>query len=339
MSEDKTSEAGSRKFYRDSDRIIGVHKCETYPSTMQISSIGIIGFGDFGQFLFKLAKEKFPSIAVKVSSSKNVPNRKDFFELAEVCKTDVLFICVPIAAFEETVNKILPLLGKNTIICDVATVKIHTVKILRDKKVPNFIATHPMFGPYSYAKKENSLKDLRIALCDSSLTKEEMAQVIDFLQAAELKVLELTADEHDRLIAETLFLTHLVGQTVKKGGFERTSIDTVSYGFLMDAVESVAHDEQLFRDVFKFNPYCKDVLARYEKAEKETVVSLNQSDSIFPPQRSKSNSNSPDTTFQHSQECENVVKRQKEKSPRCEAKACCSGPDQTGSATGQHGTR
>jgi prephenate dehydrogenase len=92
----------------------------------------------------------------------------------------------------------------------------------------------------------------------------------------ELKVLELTADEHDRLIAETLFLTHLVGQTISKGSFERTSIDTVSFGFLMDAVESVAHDEALFRDVYRFNPYCKEVLARYEAAERAVKDSLNQ---------------------------------------------------------------
>jgi prephenate dehydrogenase len=94
------------------------------------------------------------------------------------------------------------------------------------------------------------------------------------LKNAELTVLSLTADEHDRLIAETLFLTHLVGQTVHKGGFERTAIDTVSFGFLMDAVESVAHDEALFRDVYAYNPYCKDVLARFEKAQKDTLASL-----------------------------------------------------------------
>ncbi len=243
---------------------------------MTIQSIGIIGFGSFGQFLFELSKEHFPDLMVKVSSSRQEPDGKDFFPLEEVCATDLLFLCVPINAFEETVEKILPLLGENTVVCDVTTIKKHTVSVLQEKKVPHYIATHPMFGPYSYAKHNNSLKSLRIAVCDSSLDKNEMRNVMEFLEKAELKVLEMSADEHDRLIAETLFLTHLVGQTILKGGFKRTSIDTVSYGFLMDAVESVAHDEALFRDVFTYNPYCKEVLERYENAEKDVVSSLRQ---------------------------------------------------------------
>ncbi len=132
-----------------------------------------------------------------------------------------------------------------------------------------------MFGPYSYAKHGNSLKDLRIVVCHSSLSEDSMGGVLNFLRQAELKVLELTTDDHDRLVAETLFLTHLVGQTVKKGRFERTAVDTVSFGFLMDAVESVAHDDALFRDVYKYNPYCKEVLARFEKAEGDIKATLN----------------------------------------------------------------
>lgn len=102
-----------------------------------------------------------------------------------------------------------------------------------------------------------------------------MESVLDFLGWAGLKVLELSVDEYDRLVADTLFLTHLIGQTIKRGGFERTAIDTVSFGFLMNAVESVAHDEALFRDVYKYNPYCKDVIARLEKAEGDIKRSLN----------------------------------------------------------------
>lgn len=243
---------------------------------MNISSVGIIGFGDFGQFLFQLIKDRYPNLIVKISSSSKEPDGHHFFSLGEVCTTDILLLCVPISAFEATIRKVLPLLGATTIVCDVATVKKYTISILQKNKVPRYVATHPMFGPYSYAKHGNSLRDLRIAVCDASLNEQALSGVLAFLHGENLKVLELTADEHDRLIAETLFLTHLVGQTIKRGGFERTSIDTVSFGFLMDAVESVAHDEALFRDVFNYNPYCKDVLERHEKAEKEIIASLAQ---------------------------------------------------------------
>ncbi len=241
---------------------------------MNIGSIGIIGFGDFGQFIAALAKEHFPGVQVKISSSRNPADGTRFFSFEETCTTDLLFLCVPISAFEATVQKIQPFLGEQTIVVDVTTVKKHTTTVLRENNIPRFIATHPMFGPYSYAKHGNSLKDLRIALCDSTLSPDELSEVITFLKDAELKILELGPDEHDKLVAETLFLTHLVGQTIHKGKFERTSIDTVSFGFLMDAVESVMHDDALFQEVYKYNPYCKEVLERYEGAEKEVISSL-----------------------------------------------------------------
>lgn len=78
---------------------------------MEIESIGIIGFGDFGKFLFSLAKEQVPQIPVKVYSSRKEPDNNDFFALAEVRESDLLLICVPIAAFAETIQKILPFLG------------------------------------------------------------------------------------------------------------------------------------------------------------------------------------------------------------------------------------
>ncbi len=241
---------------------------------MKISSIGIIGFGSFGKFVFHLAQEKFPDISVKVSSLSHPADGKKFFDISEVCKTDLLILCVPISAYKGTIEKIAPLLAENTLVCDIATVKKHTAELLRTKNISRYISIHPMFGPYSYAKHGNSLEGLRMVFCETSLGTDERADVITFFKNHGLSVLEMTADEHDKLSAETLFLTHLVGQAVKKGNFHRTDLDTLSFGYLMDVVESVAHDDELFHDVFKYNPYCKEVLARFEKAEQATAQSL-----------------------------------------------------------------
>ncbi|OGG59732.1 hypothetical protein A2765_04045 [Candidatus Kaiserbacteria bacterium RIFCSPHIGHO2_01_FULL_56_24] len=237
-------------------------------------TLGILGYGDFGKFLHELARGHLPDMAVKVSSSRFPADGKTFFSLEEVCQSDILILSVPISAFEEVVKNIAPLIGANTLVCDVATVKKHSVDILRSQKIPHFIATHPMFGPYSYEKQNKSLKGLRIAVCDSTLSQSEFAKMLEFFRGADLNVLEMTPDAHDKLIAETLFLTHLIGQIVTLGKFERTSIDTISFGFLMDAAESVAHDDALFRDVFRYNPYCKDVLARFEAVENRIADSL-----------------------------------------------------------------
>ncbi len=126
-----------------------------------------------------------------------------------------------------------------------------------------------MFGPYSFEKKGNSLDGLRLIISEHTLQDDVFRAAIQFFEDAGLVVLPTTADEHDRMLAETLFLTHYIGQIIARAGFVRTDIDTVSFGFLMDAVESVKHDTKLFEEVYRFNPYCKKVIERCETAERD----------------------------------------------------------------------
>ena len=237
---------------------------------MEVRSIGIVGDGQFGRFLARLAREHLHASVV-------VAPQGDDEALRAAAASDVVVLCVPISAYDSVAKAIASQIGERTIVCDIATVKMHTVKALRDAGITRFISTHPMFGPYSYEKHGKSLRGLRIALCETALDPGEREQVAAWLSSLGLAVLELSPEAHDKLIAETLFLTHLVGQVVHRGGFERTEIDTVSFGYLMDAVESVAHDEALFRDVFRYDPYCTDVLARFEQTRSDVVSGLERS--------------------------------------------------------------
>jgi len=235
---------------------------------MDVHSVGIIGYGQFGRFVEMLVRERFPQVEIRIA------RRGESDAIASAAASDLVFLCVPISAYEVTARMIAPSVSEASIVVDVATVKSHTVQALRDAGIKRFIATHPMFGPYSYEKQGKSLNGLRIALTESTLTGDETGECIRFLEEHGLRVLRMSSDEHDQLIAETLFLTHLLGQTVHQGGFERTSIDTVSFGYLMDAVESVAQDEALFRDVYRFNRHCEAVLARVEAVQRNIAASL-----------------------------------------------------------------
>jgi len=126
-----------------------------------------------------------------------------------------------------------------------------------------------MFGPESYSKRSQDVAGFRIVVTDHTLPKEQYTALTAFLRSIGFTVIEMTAQQHDKHVAETLFLMQFIGQTLFKAEFDRTDIDTVSFGFLMDAVESVRGDEQLFKDVYRFNPYCKEVLERFGNSEKE----------------------------------------------------------------------
>lgn len=235
---------------------------------MQVKTVGIIGYGAFGALLHTLLNRFASDIEVRIYSKDEKPDGKTFFSLSQTAKTDAVILAVPIAAFEEVLKKILPLARKDTLIVDVATVKAHTTGLLQKlAKGRRYIATHPVWGPESYEKRSGDVRGFRIVVTAHTLPTSEYELLRGTLKMCGFDVVEVSAAEHDQHLAESLFLTHFIAQLIMRAGFERTAVDTVSFGFLMNAVESVRHDVALFRDVFRFNPYCKAVLERIEKAE------------------------------------------------------------------------
>jgi prephenate dehydrogenase len=238
-------------------------------------SVGIIGYGNFGSFIHELLKRFAPSVTVKVFTPEKSVDDVLFFSREEAAQCDVVVFAVPIRAYEDALKETVPLMKKEGIIVDVATVKMHTVALL--KKYSNgrpYIATHPMFGPESYQKRSKNVSGFRVVVTEHTLPPSTYGIFLDFLRACSFTIVEMTAESHDKQLAETLFLTHFVGQIVTRAGFVRTDIDTVSFGFLMDAVDSVKNDTQLFRDVFQYNPHCKKVLERFSVSKDEVTALL-----------------------------------------------------------------
>ncbi|MEN9920862.1 MAG: hypothetical protein RL538_755 [Candidatus Parcubacteria bacterium] len=240
-----------------------------------ISTVGIIGYGHFGQFLHELAGRFFPEVKVRVYSRRAEIDNETFFSFEDACLCDVVILCGAIKEYEEQIKAVVKLTLPETIIVDVATVKKHTSEILRQHcEGRRFLSTHPMFGPESYKKHGGNVNGFRIVVTDYMLANDHYQILKNVFATLGFLIIEMTADEHDKRLAETLFLTHYVGQSILKAGFERTSIDTLSFQFLMDAVESVKDDKELFRDVYRFNPYCKEVAKRLHEAQEEVFKEL-----------------------------------------------------------------
>src|SRR5688572_17408714 len=111
--------------------------------------IGIIGYGSFTKFLETAITQYFPETEILVYSRSNQVDNKKFFELSDVCSTDILIPSVPIHAFEDTIKQISPLLTEKTLVFEVCSVKVHPKEVL-EKYLPeniSYILSHPMFGP------------------------------------------------------------------------------------------------------------------------------------------------------------------------------------------------
>ncbi|MBO6835297.1 MAG: prephenate dehydrogenase/arogenate dehydrogenase family protein [Alphaproteobacteria bacterium] len=242
---------------------------------MATFTLGILGYGHFGAFLHRMAERFIPDVTVRVHTRSRKPGDGVFTTFEEAVDSDALLLCVPIGVYEETLHAIKDLLRPETILIDVATVKRHTGDLIR-AIVPGqpHICTHPMFGPESYTKQGGDVTGFRIVITETNLPDATVEPIRSMLRREGFDIVEKTADEHDRELAETLFLTHYVGQVIARGGFERTEIDTVSFGFLMDAVDSVRHDTRLFEEVCRFNSYCEEVVRRFDRSERDVKERL-----------------------------------------------------------------
>ncbi len=239
-------------------------------SECTVKNIGIIGHGKFGKHLDEdLLVRYAPHVSVRIFSRGKTGGR--FVSFDEVAACDVIFLTVPIHAIEDTLFRLLEnkQLRPDAIIVDVASVKQHTVEIFhRLAQGRRYLLTHPMFGPESFKKRNGNIAGFRIVVADHTLPKNVYLELQRFLTECGFNVIEVEAAVHDKHLAGTLFLAHYAGQIVYRAGFNRTLLDTVSFESLMNAVESVANDTELFEDVYRYIPKeCDEVIARFKTAQ------------------------------------------------------------------------
>ena len=239
---------------------------------MPPKSVGIIGYGQFGQFVTTLVQRFFSDVELRICGGRNATAE----EWRHTATADVVVVCVPIAHYQQTLNRLADSIAEHTIVLDVATVKGITTEWFQTNQQfsGRYICTHPMFGPASYQKTGGDITGFRIVVTDHNLPPEQYQAICTLLDTLGFRIITMDADAHDRYLAETLFLTHFLAQTVTAANFVRTDIDTVSFGFLMDAVESVRDDVALFRDVYQHNPHCDTVLRRLREAGTQVEQTL-----------------------------------------------------------------
>ena len=185
--------------------------------------------------------------------------------------SDVVFYCVPISSFESTMHEhassFARLDGARTLI-DTLSVKVHPREVF-DRHLPDnyqALLTHPMFGPDSVAV--GGLAGQTIVLDPYRMTDDVFDSWKSYFAAKALNVVVMSADHHDRLAAESQGVTHFVGRTLERFGFEPTPIDTLGTRMLHEITAQVTNDtEQLFVDLQTRNPYTSAMRVRLSHAQ------------------------------------------------------------------------
>jgi arogenate dehydrogenase (NADP+), plant len=184
---------------------------------------------------------------------------------------EVVFYCVPISLFESTLHEhasyFANLEGSRTLI-DTLSVKVHPREVF-DRHLPDTyqaLLTHPMFGPDSVAV--GGVAGQTIVLDPYRMTDAAFDAWQQYFAGKGLNVVVMPADHHDRLAAESQGVTHFVGRTLERFGFEPTPIDTFGTKTLHEITAQVTNDtEQLFIDLQTRNPYTSAMRVRLSHAQ------------------------------------------------------------------------
>lgn len=227
--------------------------------------VGIIGFGRLGRLIARYLKEDADVIVCDVNdvSAEAKELGVEYGTLDEVCACPIVIPFVPISAFEQLIIDIKDKLKPGTLLVDVCSVKELPVnamlKHLSDKI--QILATHPMFGPDS---ARETVFGHKIVLCKIRIEDKLYEDIKRYLNGHGLKVIETTAEEHDRQISHSLVLAHFIGRTLMDIGAERQEIETLGYKRLMKILGVVQNDTwQLFVDMNKYNRFADQARARF----------------------------------------------------------------------------
>ncbi|MBI4272742.1 prephenate dehydrogenase/arogenate dehydrogenase family protein [Candidatus Uhrbacteria bacterium] len=223
-------------------------------------TIGVIGYGRFGK-LWTSCLTSFGTILVhdKRGVSARIPRGVRFANLEEVVKTDMLFLLVPISQIESCCRDIAPLLQKHTLVIDGCSVKLHPARLMKKLLPKNqpLIATHPLFGPDS---GKNGVAGKKIVLHRLRATPHQMKVFESMLKTLGLVLIHATPLQHDKAMARSQALVHLIGRSLEPLRLRQQRISTPDYESLLSMQTMVRHDSwQLFSDMQHYNPYTRAI--------------------------------------------------------------------------------
>lgn len=223
-----------------------------------MKELGIIGFGQFGQFM---AQHLAPFFDVAVCDSANLQTEAEkigvtWSDFETAASKNIVIFAVPLAAFEAVLKRAVPFLQPGAMCFDVCSVKMKPLELMTEilPETVEIVGTHPLFGPQS---GREGIAGMRVALCPLRTNRSE--QIKRFLiEELHLRVFEKSPEKHDQEMAHVQALTHFVARALDELHVIDSELATVSYEELMRAARLVSEDSwELFQTIQQGNPFAE----------------------------------------------------------------------------------
>jgi len=173
----------------------------------------------------------------------------------------------------EAFRQVLPVLPKDCIISDIASVKTGLKKFYEESGF-RYVSTHPMFGP-TFASLSNLNTENAIIISEG----DYMGRIFfkDLYQRIGLNIYEYTFKEHDETVAYSLsipFVSTFVFAAVMK---HQDAPGTTFKRHMRIAKGVLNEDDYLLQEIL-FNPYTHDQVSQIRTELKELLAIIDKKD-------------------------------------------------------------
>jgi cyclohexadieny/prephenate dehydrogenase len=183
---------------------------------------------------------------------------------AAVAGADLVVIATPLSAYGEIARRIAPVLRPGAIVTDVGSVKGAAIAAL-EPALPagvHFVPGHPVAGT-EHSGPEAGFAELFdgrwcILTPTPKTSPEAVAKVRALWELAGMRVVTMVADHHDKVLAVTSHLPHLIAYTIVGTATElgedlQSEVVAYSAGGFRDFTRIAASDPVMWRDIFLEN--------------------------------------------------------------------------------------
>ena len=200
-----------------------------------------------------------------------------FSSLEEIKEFDpeLVLNCATVKYTIDAFKHVIPALGKNTILSDIASVKTGLPEYYEQAGF-KFVSTHPMFGP-TFASLSNLAQENAIIIAES----DHLGKVFfrDLYNSLKLHVEEYTFEQHDETIAYSLsipFASTLVFGSIMK---HQDAPGTTFKRHMAIARGLMSEDDYLLSEIL-FNPHTSGQLDNIMSKLSELKSIIDSRDSI-----------------------------------------------------------
>ncbi|HTW52920.1 MAG TPA: prephenate/arogenate dehydrogenase family protein [Stellaceae bacterium] len=236
--------------------------------------VAIIGIGLIGSSLARVIRRDDPTTQIVACARRaetleavrrlKIADEATDDPVVAVAGADLVVLATPLSAYAGIARAIAPALKPGAIVTDVGSVKeaaIRDIAPALPKRV-HFVPGHPVAGTEHSGPEAGFAEMFADRWCILTplpeTAPEAVAKITALWRLAKMRVVEMPAEHHDKVLAVTSHLPHLIAYTIVGTATElgqdlQSEVVAYSAGGFRDFTRIAASDPVMWRDIFLAN--------------------------------------------------------------------------------------